>query len=166
MKMIPLSKAAKYSKQKIDNSLVFLENFVTTDNILQNKCGVKTATSLPLGCKSMPSYRSGNILIGNIRPYLKKIWYANRTGGNSPDVLVFEINKEFDSKFIYYCLFRDDFFIHMMTGSKGTKMPRGSKDQVLDFLIPDFELSDQQKIASILSALDAKIELNNQINYE
>jgi type I restriction enzyme S subunit len=45
-------------------------------------------------------------------------------------------------------------------------MPRGSKDQVLDFLIPDFELSDQQKIASVLSVLDAKIELNNQINSE
>lgn len=166
MKMILLSKAAKYSKHKIDASLVSLENFVTTDNILQNKFGVTTATSLPLGCKSMPSYQSGNILVGNIRPYLKKIWYANRSGGNSPDVLVFDVNKEFDSKFVYYSLFRDDFFIHMMKGSKGTKMPRGNKDQILDFLIPDFELLDQQKIASVLSALDAKIELNNRINAE
>lgn len=166
MKMILLSKAAKYSKHKIDASLVSLENFVTTDNILQNKFGVTTATSLPLGCKSMPSYQSGNILVGNIRPYLKKIWYANRSGGNSPDVLVFDVNKEFDSKFVYYSLFRDDFFIHMMKGSKGTKMPRGNKDQILDFLIPDFELLDQQKIASVLSALDAKIELNNRINTE
>ena len=166
MKMILLSKAAKYSKHKIDASLVSLENFVTTDNILQNKFGVTTATSLPLGCKSMPSYQSGNILVGNIRPYLKKIWYANRSGGNSPDVLVFDVNKEFDSKFVYYSLFRDDFFIHMMKGSKGTKMPRGNKDQILDFLIPDFELLDQQKIASVLSALDAKIDLNNQINAE
>ena len=164
--MILLSKAAKYSKHKIDASLVSLENFVTTDNILQNKFGVTTATSLPLGCKSMPSYQSGNILVGNIRPYLKKIWYANRSGGNSPDVLVFDVNKEFDSKFVYYSLFRDDFFIHMMKGSKGTKMPRGNKDQILDFLIPDFELLDQQKIASVLSALDAKIDLNNQINAE
>jgi len=166
MKMIPLSKTAQYSKHKIEASLVSLENFVTTDNILQNKLGVTIATNLPLGCKTMPSYQPGNILVGNIRPYLKKIWYANRSGGNSPDVLVFEVNKEFDSKFIYYSLFRDDFFIHMMKGSKGTKMPRGNKDQVLDFLIPDFELSDQKKIASVLSVLDAKIELNNQINAE
>ena len=166
MKIIPLSRAAKYSKQKIDASLVSLENFVTTDNILQNKLGVTIATNLPLGCKTMPSYQPENILVGNIRPYLKKIWYANRSGGSSPDVLVFEVNKEFDSKFIYYSLFRDDFFIHMMKGSKGTKMPRGNKDQVLDFLIPDFQFSDQKKIAAVLSALDAKIELNNCINAE
>jgi type I restriction enzyme S subunit len=76
------------------------------------------------------------------------------------------VDEDFDSKFVYYNLFRDDFFNHMMVGSKGTRMPRGNKDQVLGFPISDFNLEDQQKVASVLSALDAKIELNNRINAE
>jgi len=51
-----------------------------------------------------------------------------------------------------------------MRGSKGTKMPRGDKSQIMDFLIPNFDFITQQKIASILSSLDKKIELNNKIN--
>ena len=54
----------------------------------------------------------------------------------------------------------------MMVGSKGTKMPRGDKNQILFFPIPNFELRNQQKIAHILSTLDSKIELNNKINAE
>jgi type I restriction enzyme S subunit len=53
-----------------------------------------------------------------------------------------------------------------MTGSKGTKMPRGDKNQILQFEIPQFELEYQQKIACVLSTFDAKIELNNKINAE
>ncbi|PIP10079.1 MAG: restriction endonuclease [Sulfurimonas sp. CG08_land_8_20_14_0_20_36_33] len=114
----------------------------------------------------MPAYVKGNILIGNIRPYLKKIWFADKDGGCSADVLVIDVNDDFDSKFVYYALFRDDFFIHMMNGSKGTKMPRGDKTQIMNFSIPNFKFDIQQKIAKVLSTLDAKIELNNRINKE
>lgn len=165
-KVVQLSKVAKYSKKRIEAEKVSLENFVTIDNILQNKVGITTATNLPPSNNAMPAYEAGHILVGNIRPYLKKIWYANRDGGCSADVLNFEVNKDYDSKFVYYSLFRDDFFTHIMKGAKGTKMPRGDKNQILEFLIPDFDLSTQQKIAAVLSALDAKIELNARINAE
>ncbi len=165
-KTIPLSMVAKYSKKRINASDVTLENFITTDSILQNKAGVTIATNLPPSENAMPAYEAGNILVGNIRPYLKKIWFANRNGGSSADVLVFDVNKGYDPKFVYYSLVRDDFFTHMMNGVKGTKMPRGDKNQILDFLISDFDLSTQQKIAAVLSALDAKIELNGRINAE
>lgn len=165
-KVVQLSKVAKYSKKRIEAEKVSLENFVTIDNILQNKVGIITATNLPPSNNAMPAYEAGHILVGNIRPYLKKIWYANHDGGCSADVLNFEVNKEYDSKFVYYSLFRDDFFTHMMKGAKGTKMPRGDKKQILEFLLPDFDISTQQKIAAILSTLDAKIELNQRINAE
>jgi type I restriction enzyme S subunit len=138
--------------------------FVTTDNMIQNKGGITITPVLPKG--NLIAYSKGDILIGNIRPYLKKIWYANKNGGCSPDVLVIQAKSNIDSKFLYYSLFRDDFFSHMMNGSKGTKMPRGDKGQILRFQIPNIELSTQQKIASVLSALDSKIELNNRINAE
>ena len=159
---ILLSIAAKYSDDRINGSKVSRDCFVTTDSMVQDKGGITITPVLPKG--NLIAYSKGDILIGNIRPYLKKIWYANRNGGCSPDVLVIQAKSNIDSKFLYYSLFRDDFFNHMMNGSKGTKMPRGDKSQILRFQIPKIELTTQQKIASVLSALDSKIELNNRIN--
>ena len=53
-----------------------------------------------------------------------------------------------------------------MKGVKGTKMPRGDKAQMLEFAVPTFDLKTQQKIAAVLTALDAKIDCNNRINAE
>ncbi|WP_414651188.1 restriction endonuclease subunit S, partial [Escherichia coli] len=72
----------------------------------------------------------------------------------SSDVLTFETKPGFSSKFIYYNLFQDAFFEHMMKGAKGTKMPRGEKSQILEFEIPDFSLYVQEKIAEFLSSID------------
>jgi type I restriction enzyme S subunit len=165
-KLIPLKRVCKYSSERIERENVTLDNFVTTDNLLQNKLGITAALSLPPQETNFPKFKDENILVGNIRPYLKKIWFADRTGGCSADVLVFEVKKSFHPKFVYYSMFRDDFFSHAMKGSKGTKMPRGDKNQLLEFLIPDYDISTQKQIASVLSNLDAKIELNNRINRE
>ena len=164
--MHKLSDAVRYSTKKIDADEVSLHNFVSTDNLLQNKGGVTLATSLPPGNSSMSAFECDEVLVSNIRPYLKKIWFSNKSGGCSADVLVFEVFKDYNPKFIYYCLFRDDFFDHMMRGAKGTKMPRGDKNQIMSFLIPSFELDSQEKIVAVLSSLDNKIELNNLINTE
>jgi type I restriction enzyme S subunit len=159
-----LKDVAVFSTEKIDAEKISQVNFVSVDNLNPNKQGVCEATFQPKG--SLVHFKKGDILVGNIRPYLKKIWLADKDGGCSPDVLVFKARPKTDNSFLYYSLFRDEFFEHMMTGSKGTKMPRGDKNQILQFEIPQFELEYQQKIASVLSALDAKIELNNKINAE
>lgn len=161
-----LKQACKYSSDRISIDEVSLDNFVTTDNLLQNKGGISIACGLPPQGNFLPRYDKEDILVANIRPYLKKIWFADKTGGCSADVLVFEVKEGYHPKFVYYTIFRDDFFIHAMKGSKGTKMPRGDKNQMMEFEIPDFSFSDQHKIASFLSALDSKIELNNRINAE
>lgn len=161
---IRLKEVAKYSESKINIKNVTLDNYITTDNLLQNKLGMTRAESLPPQTENMTSYFKENILIGNIRPYLKKIWFADKEGGNSADVLTLQVNNEHVPKFIYYALHRNDFFVHMMKGSKGTKMPRGDKDHIMDFIIPDIPKVLESKIASILSSLDEKIEFNNKIN--
>ncbi len=166
MNNIQLKKAVIYSKNRAPLSNFTISNYITTDNILQNKKGIVNATNLPPNGTNISTFNHGHILVANIRPYLKKIWYADRSGGCSADVLNFQVNESFDSKFIYYNMFRDDFFIHMMKGSKGSKMPRGDKEQILNYIIPNYDLSTQKRISSILSSLDAKIELNNKINAE
>ncbi|MFA6992809.1 MAG: restriction endonuclease subunit S [Candidatus Gracilibacteria bacterium] len=156
---------ADYSSNRISCSKLTSENYIGTDNLLQNKLGKISALYTP-NAGATTGYFKGDILIANIRPYLKKIWYATNDGGSSADVLTLRVKTEHDSRYVYYALFRDDFFVHIMKGSKGTKMPRGDKDQILHFLIPDFDLSTQQKIASVLFTIDSKIELNNRVNGE
>ena len=138
-----LDKVAFYSKDRIKASQVSIDDFITTDNILQNKTGIIKSIINPKG--TLIKFEKGDVLVGNIRPYLKKIWFADKNGGCSPDVLVFKSKPGYDNEFLYYSLFRDDFFIHMMKGKKGTKMPRGDKDQILNFIISDFSLPVQKK---------------------
>lgn len=159
-----LNQVAFYSEDRINGSKVSRECFVTTDSMLQNKNGITITPVLPKG--SLIAYSEGDILIGNIRPYLKKIWQADKKGGCSPDVLVLKAKPGVDPGFLYYSLLRDDFFNHMMKGSKGTKMPRGDKNQILRFHIPDIDFNDQQGIAAVLQSIDAKININKKINDE
>ena len=165
-KMKPLTYCANFVSEKIRSIDLNLDQYVTTDNLLQNKKGIVKADSLPANPSNVTRYVVGDILLANIRPYLKKIWYANICGGCSADVLTFRAKSGINPKFLYYALFRDDFFDHVMRGSKGTKMPRGDKNQIMEFLVPDYAPKTQQNIAALLSALDAKIECNNRINAE
>ncbi|HEZ0713964.1 TPA: restriction endonuclease subunit S [Neisseria meningitidis] len=159
-----LKNHATYINNKVDTNEISLSQYISTDNILQNKQGIECATSLPIQGGKVTSFKKGDILLANIRPYLKKIWYAQFDGGCSADVLAIRANTETDSHFLFYALFRDDFFIHAMKGSKGTKMPRGDKTQIMEFKIPVFAPQTQQSITTVLSALDKKIALNKQIN--
>lgn len=162
-----LKQVADYSKSRISLDEVSLDTYVTTDNLLQNKLGKVAATKMPKqSSNSITRFDKGDILVANIRPYLKKIWFAKYTGGSSADVLTFKVKDGFDKSFIYYAIYRDDFFAHMMNGSKGTKMPRGDKNRIMDFPIPEFDNSIQKQISKVLSNLDAKIAVNNKINQE
>mgnify|MGYP001167431356 CR=1 FL=1 len=163
---LTLDQVATYSEERINSKEVPLAKYVTVDNLLQNKRGIVLAENKPPQDCSLVRYKKENILIGNIRPYLKKIWFSDRDGGASADVLVFVVKPEYCPQYVYYSMFRDDFFTHMMRGKKGTKMPRGDKDQILDYLIPKNTLPVQQKIAEVLSKFDEKIELNHRINAE
>lgn len=160
-----LKQVAHYSKERIDSSLLNKENYIGTDNLLQNKQGKQKSTYVPTD-GTVTKYNPNDTLVANIRPYLKKIWFANGSGGASSDVLTFKVKSGYDPRFFYYSIFRDEFFDHMMLGSKGTRMPRGSKIQILEYPVPDIELEEQRRIAKTLSILDSKIDLNNHISRE
>jgi len=165
-KSVQLKETVSFGKKRVSINSVSIDNYVTTDNLLPNKLGVTRAVNLPPCAGNIPAYSHENILLANIRPYLKKIWFSDRSGGCSADVLVFQAKPGYFPKFIYYALFRDDFFSHVMKGAKGTKMPRGDKAQMLEFTMPAKGFNEQKKIAAVLSALDAKIDCNNRINAE
>ena len=74
--VVTLTKAVKYSRKRISADNVKLNSYISIDNILQNKAGITSAVKLPPGNNEMSSYELGHILVGNIRPYLKKIWFS------------------------------------------------------------------------------------------
>ena len=104
-------------------------------------------------------FNSGDILFGNIRPYLKKVWLSDQSGVASPDVLTFKVTNSIPG-YLKCILSSERFFNHVAQGYKGSKMPRGDKHQIMNFRIQYPCLEEQQKIASFFSTLDQKIELN------
>jgi len=107
-----------------------LERYVSTESLLPNKCGRQEASSLPTTGK-VTIYKTGDTLVSNIRPYFKKIWFADRDGTCSGDVIVFRAKDPSLAAYLYSVLRSNSFFEHVMTGAKGTKMPRGDKKQMM-----------------------------------
>lgn len=157
---INVGDVAPYWNGKIEAEELNKDNFISTDNMLENKGGIENSVYVPTSGKST-SYKPKDILISNIRPYFKKIWFADKIGGCSNDVIVFRSdNSLVDSKFMYYCLSDDNFFSHMMTGANGTKMPRGNKKSIPKYKIKLPPFITQKKITKILSNYDDLIENN------
>ena len=158
-----LSDLCEYAKGKIDVSSLDEYTYISTENMLPNKGGITKAASLPTTIQTQ-SYSAGDVLVSNIRPYFKKIWFAEYDGGCSNDVLVFRAKEGVSQRFLYYVLTDDTFFEYSMATSKGTKMPRGDKKAIMEYEVPDFSYEDQERIAGILEVLDSKIRLNTEIN--
>ena len=102
-----------------------------------------------------------DVLLGNIRPYLKKVWLSTQSGIASPDVLIFRATKSIPG-YLKCILSSDRFFNHVAQGYKGSKMPRGDKRQMMDFKIQCPCLEEQQKIAAFFITLDEKISLSER----
>ncbi len=158
-----LNDSAYFVNEKINIEELNNLNYISTENMLPDKGGVTKSSGLP-NANYTQCFSEGDILLSNIRPYFKKIWYATFNGGCSNDVLVLRAKNNVCSKFLYYVLSDDKFFEYDTATSKGTKMPRGDKVAIMKYSVPQYDLPTQEKIAGVLSSLDDKIELNNKIN--
>lgn len=150
-----LSECSNFVSERTSN--IAIDNYISTENMIENRGGVKEAAALP-DVKSTSAYKPNDILLSNIRPYFCKIWFADKKGSCSNDVLVVRAKKEIDSKFLYYVLSDQNFFNWDSMTSKGTKMPRGTPNAIMKYSVPAIPLPTQQKIASILSAYDNLIQ--------
>lgn len=152
-----------YGKGRVDYAEIAPNSYISTDNMLQNCEGVKPYEGVP-NVGTVVAYQKGDILLSNIRPYLKKLWMADCYGGCSPDVLVLHNEKEdsVDSAFIYYSLRRQEFFDYIMSDIKGMKMPRGKKETIekYEITLPSVEI--QKEVVKKLQKLDEQIKEANQ----
>ena len=154
-----LKQIADYWTGKIDSSVLDETNYVSTDNLIPDKAGIVNSNYVPKSGRAN-SFSENDVLISNIRPYFRKIWFANKEGGCSNDVLVFRAKENVEPLYLYYQLSKDTFFDYMVAGSNGTKMPRGNKTSIMEYQLQIPPLPTQRRIASILSAYDDLIENN------
>lgn len=159
----PLKTIMCYGKERISYSAITPEKYVSTDNMEQNCEGIVPYNGTP-NVNTIVAYQKGDILLSNIRPYLKKLWLANCNGGCSPDVLVLHNNRpaQVDSSFIYYSLRRQGFFDFIMSDIKGMKMPRGKKETIEKFEIILPSLDKQKEVVEKLSKIDEEISKAKQ----
>lgn len=147
-----LSDICSYSTDKVAVSELNVRTYFSTENMLSGKAGSTEATSLPTISQTTACHK-GDTLISNIRPYFKKIVYCEDKCGCSTDVLCFTPSQPCYSAYLFSTLYADKFFAFMVAGSKGTKMPRGDKQQIMTYpvvLPSEEELAGFNTIASPL----------------
>ncbi len=129
-----LDEISRYGTDRISVDEIEHKNYVSTENLIPERGGVREASSLPTS-EWVPAFTDGSILVSNIRPYFKKIWLARGAGGRSNDVLGFESKLAGAEEYLYCLLYQDKFFDYKMATAKGTKMPRGDKKAIMNWQV-------------------------------
>lgn len=150
-----MSEVSFYPKTRINASELSDNSYIGVENLLKDKLGRTDFTVKPEG--SVIQFIEKDILIGNIRPYLRKIWKSDCKGGTNGDVLCIRVKEpsEVSPDYLFHILSSEKFFLYDIKNSRGAKMPRGDKAAVMDFEIPIPSLEDQHRIVSILDRFES-----------
>ncbi|MGY6521503.1 MAG: restriction endonuclease subunit S [Mongoliitalea sp.] len=147
---------SSFVNEKISVNELSIDSYISTENMMSDYSGVATSSKLP-SSGNFTKFRIGDILISNIRPYLKKVWKSDKMGGASNDVLVFRSGSMVVCDFLEFTIKNDSFINYVMESAKGVKMPRGDKDSMQEYTVFIPSKAEQKKIASCLSAVDELI---------
>ena len=160
-----LSDISDYSDAKVSAKELSSHTYIGMDNLLPNMNG-RTESEYTPAEGYATAFQPMDILLGNIRPYFKKIWFADIAGGASPDVLVLKPKNKEESAFIYSLLCRDQFFDYDSKGSKGSKMPRGDKDHIMAYPFAyshDLSIEFSRQLSMLMKKIAAAYEENLQL---
>ncbi len=163
---VKLRTVADYSGEKIDAGRLNKDTYVGVDNLLPNLAGKRTSEFVPTS-GTATSYHPRNILLSNIRPYLKKAWLADNHGGTSGDVLVLVVDEgRVLPEYVFALISTDRFFDYEMQNiGSNVKMPRADKRKVMDYLIPLFSLGEQERIVTTIQQAEEQItQLSAQLD--
>ena len=157
---VKLGEVAPFVTERTTVDAIDLADFVTTENMLKDKRGIKIYDGATPQTSIATKFAAGDVLVSNIRPYLKKIWFADRSGGCSTNVLVFRSRDEniLRPDYLFEILRQDDFFDFATATARGLKMPCGDKDKILTYKLPLPPVDVQKKIAVDFQILDAQID--------
>ena len=156
VRRVQLGDICEYRKERSNYSTgTFL--YVGVQDLLQERRGVSDDARF-VSSAGHDIFMPGDVLLGNIRPYLKKVWHADVEGRTNGDVLVVTPRKEalteLDTSYLYFLLSSDDFFGYCVQTSKGAKMPRGDKQAILRYEIPVPSIETQRRIVKVLTSFE------------
>lgn len=153
-----LSDYAFMGKGRVSADKLSSDNYVSVENLLKNKAGRRDAETVPSE-GNWVAYSAGDVLIGNIRPYLRKIWFADRDGGTNGDVVVVRSKdkNQLLPRFLYYVLSSEKFFNYYSSSVKDGKMPRGDKGKLLEFAFPYIEKDVQSSLVEKFDTMNTLI---------
>ena len=163
--LVTLEDVAPFVTERTTINDIQITDYVTTDNMLKDKRGIETYSDAPPQTLAATKFSAGDVLVSNIRPYLKKIWLADRAGGCSTNVLVFRTQDEsiLIPEYLFAVLSDDAFFDFAMATSKGFKMPCGDKDKIKSYKFPLPPLAVQRQIVDEFTALDSKLAAQDEM---
>ncbi|MCQ2256703.1 MAG: restriction endonuclease subunit S [Bacteroidaceae bacterium] len=154
-----LGEVCEYARTRTTSVEITVDNYVGVDNLLQNCQGKKIAVKVPDNV-GLTLYKEGDVLLGNIRPYLKKIWLATNEGACNGDVLTIRVLPQKDNLihrlFLLKSLSTDNFFEYDNKYAKGEKMPRGDKKEIMKYPLILPPLSLQQSFAEKIQAIESQ----------
>ncbi|MBQ7154137.1 MAG: N-6 DNA methylase [Synergistaceae bacterium] len=161
-----LAKILDVITERVETEQLHPAQYVTTETMLKDCKGIETFTgNLPNG--SVYQFRRGDILLSNIRPYLRKLWLADFEGGCSTNVFVLRVKdgEVCDGRYVFNVLAQPEFFDYVMLNTKGLNMPQGKREHILDYIIPLPPMDIQQAISSECQAIDSQTDsLNAKIS--
>lgn len=106
-----------------------------------------------------------NVLFGKLRPYLSKVYLAEKDGICSPEFIVYD-TKSNNSRFIHKLLLSQPFIDVVNSSTYGAKMPRANSEFINNIYVQIPPLSEQQAIADYLdqrcSEIDELISIKQQ----
>ena len=102
-------------------------------------------------------FEKGDILFGKLRPYLAKVFLADRNGVCVSEFLVLRTSRA-DNNFLKFLMLSPSFIDIVDSSTYGTKMPRASWDFIGNLKIPIPPLKEQEQIAQFLDSEISKID--------
>lgn len=158
---VPLSLICRFVTEKATFSDIDTSFYISTENILPDKQGISSfGTTTP--SERVTPFQTEDVLVSNIRPYFKKMWFATVNGGCNADVLCF---RALDKQYTYLLksiMYQDNFFDYVMSGAKGTKMPRGDKKHIMLYPVPLFSEEKLQQFNYLALSIEQNQAQNRQ----
>ncbi|MGC8516143.1 MAG: restriction endonuclease subunit S, partial [Thermoplasmata archaeon] len=158
-----LHQVSEQRKDLIEPAKYMLELYVGLENITSGQLKISSYGETSDLKSSKFRFQKGDILYGKLRPYLDKIALAETDGICSTDIIPI-VSKNSDNRYLAYMLHSSFFLQFVKTTISGTNHPRTNWKQMSRFIMSFPPLSEQQKIAEILSTADEAIQkVNEQI---
>ena len=153
-KTIPLQQAAGITKGRMLRKKDAVPGYVP---VIGGGAGVVSCTH------NEPNAAGGCFTISASGSHAGYVWWHGDPIWAS-DCLVVRSKDEnaYSTLYLYMCVKSRQREIY--TQQQGTGQPHIYKSHIEDLPIPEIEIKEQRKFASLLSALDSKIELNRQTN--